>query len=112
MFSNKCIQASLIVSIVFVQAACSSSDGGDGTTDTTSSIATGVTSSGTITAFGSVIVNGVRFETENSRIISADDGSVIAENPTDDQLRMILGVGHTVRGICACTPNRYGLTDT
>ena len=91
MFSNKLIQVALAAIVISSLSACSSS--GDGTTP---SGATDVTSSGTITGFGSVIVNGVRFETENSRIISADDGSVIAQNPTDDQLKGILGVGQTV----------------
>jgi hypothetical protein len=79
--------------------ACSS--GGDGSTDDSAAGgATAVTSSGVITAFGSVFVNGVRYETENSRIISADDDSVILENPSNAQLQAVLGVGQviTVRG--------------
>ena len=59
-----------------------------------------MTSSGVITGFGSVFVNGVRYETENARIISADDDSVILENPSNAQLQAVLGVGQviTVRG--------------
>jgi hypothetical protein len=97
MFSNKYTQSALAAVLISTLAACSSGGGdsgsaGLGTTD--------VTSSGAITAFGSVIINGVRYETENSRIISEDDGREIAVNPSDDQLKQILGLGEviTVRG--------------
>jgi len=97
MFSNKYTQSALAAVLISTLAACSSGGGdsgsaGLGTTD--------VTSSGAITAFGSVIINGVRYETENSVIVSEDDGRVIAENPSDDQLKQILGLGEviTVRG--------------
>ena len=95
MFSNKFIQAALAAMFVSTLAACGGETGttaGGGTTD--------VTSSGAITGFGSVFVNGVRFETENARIVSEDDGSVIKENPTDAELKEILGLGEviTVRG--------------
>jgi len=94
MFSNKLIQASVAITIFSALTACSSG-GGD-----TAGGALDVTSSGTITGFGSVFVNGVRYETENARIISADDDSVILENPTNAQLQAVLGVGQiiTVRG--------------
>ena len=59
-----------------------------------------VVSSGVITRFGSVYVNGVRYDTSNAQIVSADDGSVIIENPSNIQLRQYLGLGQvvTVRG--------------
>ncbi|UCB55260.1 MAG: hypothetical protein JSW45_01615 [Thiotrichales bacterium] len=95
MFSNKYTQSAVAAVLISTLAACSSGGGdsaGLGTTD--------VTSSGAITAFGSVIINGVRYETENSRIVSEDDGTEIAVNPSDDQLKQILGLGEviTVRG--------------
>lgn len=95
MFSNKLVQVSMAFLIFSTLTACSS--GGDGGT---TGGATGVTSSGAITGFGSVFVNGIRYETENARIISADDDSVILENPTNAQLQAVLGVGQviTVRG--------------
>jgi hypothetical protein len=95
MFSNKLVQASVAITIISALTACSSGGGGD-----TAGGALDVTSSGTITGFGSVFVNGVRYETENARIISADDDSVILENPTNAQLQAVLGVGQiiTVRG--------------
>jgi len=109
MFSNRYIQASLAIMIVSALSACSS--GGSGDSGITGS-ATGVTSSGTITGFGSVFVNGVHFETESARIISADDDSVIIENPTDDQLKEILGLGQvvTVRG--TRTDDSNGVAET
>ena len=95
MFSNKLVQVSMAFLIFSTLTACSS--GGD---DGTAGGATGVTSSGAITGFGSAFVNGVRYETGNARIISADDDSVILENPTNAQLQAVLGVGQviTVRG--------------
>jgi len=99
MFTNKFIQASLAVMTISALTACSS--GGDGSTaDGTLGGTTGVTSSGVITGFGSVFVNGVHYETEHARIISADDDSVVLENPSNAQLQAVLGVGQviTVRG--------------
>ena len=53
MFSNKLIQASVAITIFSALTACNSG-GGD-----TAGGALDVTSSGTITGFGSVFVNGV-----------------------------------------------------
>ena len=106
MFSNKLIQASVAITIFSALTACNSG-GGD-----TAGGALDVTSSGTITGFGSVFVNGVRYETENARIISADDDSVILENPTNAQLQAVLGVGQiiTVRG--SRTDDSNGVANT
>ena len=106
MFSNKYIQASLAIMIFSTLTACSSGDG------STAGGATGVTSSGVVTGFGSVFVNGVRYQTENARIISADDDSVILENPSNAQLQSVLGVGQvvTVRG--TRTDDSNGVADT
>lgn len=106
MFSNKFVQASVAIMIFSALTACSSG-GGD-----TAGGALDVTSSGTITGFGSVFVNGVRYETENARIISADDDSVILENPTNAQLQAVLGVGQiiTVRG--SRTDDSNGVANT
>ena len=84
--------------LIFSTLTACSSGGGDG--DSTAGGVTDVTSSGVITGFGSVFVNGVRYETKNARIISMDDDSVILENPTNAQLQAVLGVGQviTVRG--------------
>ncbi len=106
MFSNKFVKASVAIMIYSALTACSSG-GGD-----TAGGALDVTSSGTITGFGSVFVNGVRYETENARIISADDDSVILENPTNAQLQAVLGVGQiiTVRG--SRTDDSNGVANT
>ena len=105
MFINRVIQASLAALFLSTLAACS----GGGTT---AGPGTEVTSSGTITGFGSVFVNGTRFHTSGSRIISDDDGTVIAENPSDDELKQILGLGEivTVRG--TRTDDSNGVADT
>ena len=95
MFSTRYIQATLAAIIISALSAC----GGEGGT-TAGGGSTDVTSSGAITGFGSVIINGVRYETENARIVSEDDGRVLAENPSDDALKQVLGLGEvvTVRG--------------
>jgi hypothetical protein len=43
-----------------------------------------------------VYVNGIRYDTSNTQIISADDGSVIASKPSDDELRGYLGLGQMI----------------
>ena len=55
--------------------------GGGGGGDDDGPLADSVVARGVITEFGSVVMHGVRYETENSRIVSADDGSLIVENP-------------------------------
>lgn len=52
--------------------ACGGSGGGDGGIDSTPLTTTGV-SSGTITGFGSVFVNGIKFNTDNASIFRGDD---------------------------------------
>ncbi|MBC8211802.1 MAG: hypothetical protein H8E21_12130 [Gammaproteobacteria bacterium] len=96
MRNNKLSTAISTILITSALAACGG--GSDSSVDTP--LATDVTSSGVITQFGSVYVNGVRYKTENSTIISADDGSELAKNPSDDVVKSLLGLGQvvTVRG--------------
>ncbi len=77
--------------IVLAMATALTACGGDGSTSTSTD-----PSVGAISGFGSIIVNGVRYETENSRIVSADDGSLIVDRPSDNQLRQYLGLGQIV----------------
>ena len=72
-------------------AACGGGSGGDDDATLDSVVARGV-----ITEFGSVVMHGVRYETEKSRIVSADDGSLIIENPSDDEVRQYLGLGMVI----------------
>jgi len=71
---SKCIIVGLFMSLPLWLAGCGG--GGGGGTDissvTTPSSAIGV-SSGTITGFGSVFVNGVKFNTDNASIFRGDD---------------------------------------
>jgi len=61
------------VSLATLLAACGS---GGGSTDTAGIGGSGITSTGTITGFGSVFVNGVKFETTNSSFdIEGMDGT-------------------------------------
>lgn len=71
--------------------------GGSTTTTATADPATAdVVSTGVITGFGSVYVNGVRYDTRRTRLIYADDNSVLVSNPSNDQLRQYLGLGQVI----------------
>ncbi len=86
-----------LLAVTAMLTAC----GGDGGADVNLGDSSDVVSSGVITQFGSVYVNGVRYDTSSTQVISGEDGSVIFENPTDnDQLRQFLALGQvvTVRG--------------
>ena len=101
MFSNKFIPASLAILTISALTACGGGgDSGTSGDDNKTGATTNVTSSGVISKFGSVYINGVHYETENARIISSDDGSVILENPSNAQLQAVVGLGQiiTVRG--------------
>lgn len=76
----------LLAGAALALAGC---DGGGGAQGSRS---LSVTSSGTITGFGSVYVNGVRYRTEAAEVEFEDEGQV-----TDDRLR--LGMRVTVRGV-------------
>ena len=106
MLSMRYMHAALAAILISSLSACSSG-GGDSAVGGTE-----VTSSGPITGFGSVFVNGKRFETVGSRIVSEDDGSVLAENPSDDELKQVLGLGEvvTVRG--TSTDDSNGVANT
>jgi hypothetical protein len=91
MITNRLFTA---ISVLTMTAALGACGGGGGGGD--DSAAGEVTSVGVISGFGSVIVNDVRYESTNSRIVSADSGASILENPTDAQLRQYLGLGQVV----------------
>ncbi|MBT3205079.1 MAG: hypothetical protein HOM14_02500 [Gammaproteobacteria bacterium] len=93
------ILASAISTILITSAltAC----GGGGSTDAAGISGTAVTSSGSISEFGSVFVNGVRYETTSAKLISVDDdNNVLLTNPTNAELQARIGLGQvvTVRG--------------
>ena len=98
---NKSILHSAITAAMAISiAACSSGSdvagiGGSGITPT------GITSSGTITGFGSIIVNGVKFETSTSTF-SIDD------SPSGSQDDLAVGMRVTVNG----TVNSDGVNGT
>ena len=91
MITNRLFTA---ISVLTMTAALGACGGGGGGGD--DSAAGEVTSVGVISGFGSVIVNDVRYESTNSRIVSADSGASILENPTDAQLLEYLGLGQVV----------------
>jgi hypothetical protein len=105
---NTRFKSSLVaISVATILSACGGSSGGGAP-----AAPTNVTSSGTITQFGSVFVNGVRYETEGSRIVSADDGALIFENPNDDQLKAALGLGEVIKVRGTLTDDSNGTATT
>jgi hypothetical protein len=93
-------------------AACGGGGGGGSSPTNNNSASRSVTSSGAITQFGSVYVNGVRYETENSDVISGDDGSVLLTNPSDAQLQTIVGLGQVVIVRGSRDDNGNGIANT
>jgi hypothetical protein len=71
--------------------------GGSDTTAAPGTNSTSITSSGVITAFGSVFVNGHRFHTEHARVIDDDTGAVTS-GATGLEVGMVVDVRHRGRG--------------
>lgn len=55
-----------------------------------------VISSGAITQFSSIYVNGVRYSTTAARV-TLNDGAEVEVNPSDDRLKQIIGKGNIVK---------------
>ena len=114
MFSKKQINIALTIIVGITLTAC----GGGGSSTNASNDnqtpeqANAVISKGIITGFGSVFINGVRFETENSRIVSEDDGSVILQNPNDAQLQSVLGLGQVITISGSQSDSSNGIANT
>ena len=107
MINNKLKFSLLALSVSAFISACGGG-GGDGRTTTTS---TNVTSSGTITGFGSVIVNKVRYATTAARVVR-NDGTLIDDSPSDDDLKAILGEGNIVKVRGTRTDDSNGIANT
>ena len=96
----------LTIAISTTLAACGGS-GGTGSSDGT----TQVTSSGTITGFGSAVVNDVSYKTTAARVVR-NDGSLVAENPSDDDLKGIDGECNIVKVSGTKSDDSTGTADT
>lgn len=107
MFNTKFKSSLVALSIASVLSAC----GGGGSGTPTNGSATNVTSSGTISAFGSVIVNGKRYATTTARVLR-DDGSLIEDSPSNDRLKEIVGEGNIVKVRGTSTDDNTGVADT
>lgn len=70
------ILLSVLAGVALGIAACS---GGNGGSSTTTVAGTSAASKGVITGFGSVIVNGVKFDTSSTSVISDDSGVTSSE---------------------------------
>mgnify|MGYP005840354317 CR=1 FL=1 len=95
MFTKTSTTTLTALAVAATLTACGGGGGGD-SASTTPASPTNVTSTGVVSAFGSVIVNGVRYNTDNAQIVS-DDGTVIDDNPSLDDLRERVGLGRVVR---------------
>jgi hypothetical protein len=92
MFNKRIFTAPLALIAMAALSAC----GGDSGSGSSGSGSEDITSVGTISGFGSVIVNNKHYDASNARIISADSGQLLIENPTDDQVPQYLGLGMVV----------------
>jgi hypothetical protein len=70
MTASKFIKAIALAMSISGIVACGGGGGGD---DVAGIGGTGITASGTITGFGSIFVNGIRFDVENSEVVVDDD---------------------------------------
>ena len=70
-----------LLALLMATAGLLSACGGGGSSSTTASPTTATLSSGTISGPGSIIVNGVRYETVGSQVLDADDGSTAINTP-------------------------------
>jgi hypothetical protein len=61
--------------------------------------------------FGSVIVNKVRYATTSARVVR-DDGTLIDDSPSDDDLKAILGEGNIVKVRGTRTDDSNGIANT
>jgi hypothetical protein len=86
----------LALSVTAALSACGGGGGG-GTTPTGDATSTPVISSGAITQFGSVFVNGVRYATTAARVELEDGTQIPCANPCDDNLKQIVGEGNIVK---------------
>ena len=82
MFSKRVFTTIPLLITTAILGACGG--GSDGMPGSTSE---DITSVGTISEFGSVVVNNRHYDTSNAEIISAETGEVIIANPTDDEVR-------------------------
>jgi hypothetical protein len=77
--SRPCFQPKLLAVLLAAAGLLSGCGGGGGDGNTSSNAAT--LSSGTISGLGSIIVNGVRYETVGSQVLDADDGITAINTP-------------------------------
>jgi len=106
MLLNKRISTTLVSIVSLTLMACG---GGSGTPQDS---ATAISSKGIITGFGSVYINGIRFQTNNSHVVSEDDGSLLLENPSNTELQSILGKGHVIKVIGSSVDDSNGVART
>ena len=66
----------LLMAAAGLLSACGGGGGGNTVTPTAAAL-----SSGTISGLGSIIVNGVRYETVGSQVLDADDGNTVITTP-------------------------------
>lgn len=79
--SRSILKPQLLVLLLATAGLLTACGGGGGATSPTIAPTTATLSSGTISGLGSIIVNGVRYETVGSQVLDADDGSTAITTP-------------------------------
>jgi hypothetical protein len=79
--SRSLLKPQLLVLLLATAGLLSACGGGAGGTSPTIAPTAATLSSGTISGLGSIIVNGVRYETVGSQVLDADDGSTAITTP-------------------------------
>ena len=69
----------LLMAVAGLLSACGGGGGGSSSNTTTPTAAT--LNSGTISGLGSIVVNGVRYETVGSQVLDSDDGNTAITTP-------------------------------
>ena len=69
----------LLMAVAGLSSACGGGGGGSSSNTTTPTAAT--LNSGTISGLGSIVVNGVRYETVGSQVLDSDDGNTAITTP-------------------------------
>jgi hypothetical protein len=104
---HKAFLSFLLAVLCLVTAGCGGGSSGGGSSLAGGGIGgTGITASGTITAFGSIFVNGIEFETAGA--YRDVDGETSVSDGTDDETVLGIGMVVTVAG----TLNADGVTGT
>ena len=75
------LQPKLLALLMAVAGLLSACGGGGGSSSNTTTPTAATLNSGTISGLGSIVVNGVRYETVGSQVLDSDDGNTAITTP-------------------------------